>query len=75
MDSAVAVINFFVNRERLETSRPTLTGEEIKGLARVDLTDLLELRDADRRIPIADSQSVEMKEGLHFVAYPGGRDS
>jgi multiubiquitin len=74
-ETHVTVYHFLVNRTQLTTTKPALTGAEIKALAGVDPTDLLELREGDRKVPIQDSQLVEMKQGMKFVTYPGGRDS
>jgi hypothetical protein len=68
-------IHFTVNKEHLTTTEKVLTGAQIKALAKVDPTDLLELREADKKVPITDNQPVTMKDGMHFRAYPGGKDS
>ncbi len=75
MPETSTAIHFFVNRTHLTTERRQLTGAEIKAMAGVDPTDLLELRDEGRRLPIQNDQLVDMKEGQHFITYPGGRDS
>jgi len=63
------------------TTAERLTGEEIKALAiaahapGVEPTDLLELRKDGKKIPIKDTDSVEVEDGLQFRTYPGGKDS
>jgi len=74
-ETGVTTYHFVVNKLHLTTMKAELTGSEIKALAGVDPTDLLELREGDHKIPIGDSQQVEMKDGLKFVTYPGGKDS
>jgi Multiubiquitin len=69
------ILHFFVNKTRLETEQRHLTGAQIKALAKVDPTDLLEERVDGRKIPIRDDQSVEIRDGEHFVTFPGGNDS
>jgi hypothetical protein len=71
----VTTYHFVVNKTNLTTNKAELTGSEIKALAGVDPTDLLELREDDRKIPISDDQTVEMENGMRFVTYPGGKDS
>jgi hypothetical protein len=68
--------HFFVDKTPVSTTQPTLTGAQIKALVPgVDPTDLLELRDEGKKIPIKDDQVVEIDSGMHFVTYPGGDDS
>jgi len=73
--SDVTTIHFLVNKTHLTTTKGQLTGSEIKGLAGVDPSDLLELREGDKKIPIKDDQTVTMHDGMRFVTYPGGKDS
>ena len=71
----IAIFRFFVDDEKVETTEHQLTGSQIKSLAGKDPTDLLELRHDGKKIPIGDAEPVEIKDGLHFITYPGGKDS
>jgi hypothetical protein len=68
-------IRFHVNKVLVATSEDRLTGARIKALGEADPTDLLELRDGDKKIPVQDDQVVELKNGMQFRTYPGGADS
>ncbi|MHB8689077.1 MAG: hypothetical protein ACYDB4_18100 [Candidatus Dormibacteraceae bacterium] len=73
--------HFKVNKTDVSTTAERLTGLEIKALAiaahaaGVELTDLLELRKDGKKIPVTDTDSVEIEDGLIFRTYPGGKDS
>lgn len=68
--------HFFVNTEKVYTEETQLTGAQIKQLAGVPTTDLLELKnDKDEPVVINDDQLVEIKNGMHFRTHPGGQDS
>ncbi len=73
--------HFKVNKTEVSTAAERLTGQEIKALAiaahapGVEPTDLLELRVDGRKIPVTDTESVEIEDGLEFRTYPGGKDS
>jgi len=74
-ETHVTTYHFMVNKVQVTTIKEDLTGSEIKALAGVDKTDLLELRDEGKKIPINDDQTVEIEDGMKFVSYPGGTDS
>lgn len=73
--------HFKVNKTKVSTDAERLTGQEIKAIAiaahapGVEPTDLLELRRDGKKIPVNDTDPVEIEDGLHFVTYPGGKDS
>lgn len=73
--------HFRVNKTEVWTTAERLTGQEIKALAiaadapGVEPTDLLELRKDGKKIPVTDTDSVEVEDGLLFRTYPGGKDS
>jgi hypothetical protein len=75
------VEHFKVNKTDVSTTAERLTGNEIKALAiaahapGVEPTDLLELRKDGKKIPVTDTDSVEIEDGLLFRTYPGGKDS
>ena len=75
MKQAPATFHLTVNQTPVTTHETTLTGSQIKALAGVDPTDLLELREGSKRVPITDGEEVQIRNGLHFVTYPGGTDS
>jgi hypothetical protein len=66
----------FVDGNKIEVTQESLTGTQIKQLAGVPATDLLELL-VQKHEPeaINDDQVVTIKSGLHFRTHPGGRDS
>jgi hypothetical protein len=68
-------VHFFVDKTKVTSDEDDLTGLQIKELAGVDLTDLLELRQGDERVPVPDNKTIEVNEGSHFKTYPGGKDS
>ena len=75
MDEHVKRYHFFVDARRYETERSSLTGAEIKAIASVTETYQLFLEEEgdtpDK--PIADSETVVLKEGedtRHFYAVP-----
>jgi hypothetical protein len=63
---------FFVDGKKFETEKSSLTGAEIKGTAGVTPTYQLMLEEPgdDPDKPIADSEGVAMKEGMHFYVVP-----
>lgn len=73
--------HFEVNKTEVSTAAERLIGQEIKSIAiaahapGVEPTDLLELRKDGKKIPVKDTDSVEIEDGLHFRTYPGGKDS
>ena len=67
--------HFFVDAKRYETEKSSLTGAEIKAIAAVTATNQLFLEEEGERPdkPIADSETVVLKEGegtRHFYAVP-----
>ena len=68
-------VHFHVNKVEVKTTEDHLTGAQIKELGHADTTDLLELREGDKKTPIPDHQVVEVKNGMQFRTYPGGSDS
>jgi hypothetical protein len=75
-ETHVHTYHFTVNKTEVSTNHEELTGVQIKALVPgLDPDDLLELRKEGQKIPIADNKRVEIENGMHFVTYPGGRDS
>jgi hypothetical protein len=68
-------ITFTVNKTAVTTTEKRLTGAQIKSLGKADPTDLLELLDDGKKIPIKDDQVVKLKDEMKFRTYPGGSDS
>lgn len=65
----------FVNGTKFEVSIDDLTGTQIKELAGIPITDLLEEKEKNIWLTINDDQEVEIKSGVHFRTHPGGQDS
>ena len=72
MPAPTKEFEIFVNNQRLTTSATQLTGAQIKQLARVPDNYELFLVHGNDSQPVADSQSVEIKNGEHFRAIPPG---
>lgn len=74
MSDKPKIIHFFVGTKKIETTEENLTGAQIKKLAGVDPTDVLEEKVEEKWVAVNDEQVVAVKN-KHFRVHPGGQDS
>lgn len=75
MATALKMIRFFVNGNKVETTESELTGTEIKALGGVPNGETLFLKHGHDDDPIADDQVVQLRNGMKFESAPDGNVS
>lgn len=65
-------ITIFIDAKRYKVTKTSMTGAEIKALAGIDAQYQLYLEETGDNPdkPIADTESLALKEDLHFYAIP-----
>lgn len=72
METMQKTIHIFVNKTKIEFEVNHVTGKQIKEKAGVVPDSLLYRKLHDQLELIKDDQTIEIKEGEHFIDLPGG---
>ena len=71
-DEKVREITIFIDAKKYKVTKTSMTGAEIKALAGIDAQYQLYLEETGDNPdkPLADTESLALKEDMHFYAIP-----